>query len=125
MVAGNWKMHGTRATNKALLNELQQRISEDWAIDIAVFPPFVYISDVLRIVEGEAIAVGAQNVSAEAPGAFTGEVAAGMLKDLGCTHVIVGHSERRRDAGETDALVAAKLRRAGEWGLRPILCVGE
>jgi len=125
MVAGNWKMHGTRATNKALLNELQQRISEDWAIDIAVFPPFVYISDVLRIVEGEAIAVGAQNVSAEAPGAFTGEVAAAMLKDLGCTHVIVGHSERRRLYGEDDGVVARKFAAVLAAKMTPVLCVGE
>ena len=125
MVAGNWKMHGTRATNKSLLNELQQRISEDWAIDIAVFPPFVYISEVLRIVEGEAIAVGAQNVSAEAPGAFTGEVAAAMLKDLGCTHVIVGHSERRRLYGEDDGVVARKFAAVLAAKMTPVLCVGE
>ena len=125
MVAGNWKMHGTRAANKALLNELQQRVSEDWAIDIAVFPPFVYLSEVLRIVEGEAIAVGAQNVSAEAPGAFTGEVAAAMLKDLGCTHVIVGHSERRRLYGEDDGVVARKFAAVLAAKMTPVLCVGE
>jgi triosephosphate isomerase len=125
MVAGNWKMHGSRATNKALLNELQRRISEDWNIDIAVFPPFVYISEVMRIIEGEAILVGAQNVSAEAPGAFTGEVAAAMLKDLGCTHVIVGHSERRRLYGEDDGVVARKFAAVLAAKMTPILCVGE
>jgi triosephosphate isomerase (TIM) len=125
MVAGNWKMHGTRATNKALLNDLQRRVSEDWNIDIAVFPPFVYISEVMRIVEGEAIAVGAQNVSAEPPGAFTGEVAAAMLNDLGCTHVIVGHSERRRLYGEDDGLVARKFAAVLASKMIPILCVGE
>ena len=125
MVAGNWKMHGTRASNKALINDLQQRIADDWGIDVVVFPPYIYISEVMRQVEGDSIAVGAQNVCAEAPGAFTGEVAASMLADVGCTHVIVGHSERRRLYGEDDALVARKFAAVLAAGMQPVLCVGE
>jgi triosephosphate isomerase len=125
MVAGNWKMHGTRAANKALIEELQQRISEDWEIDVAVCPPFVYLADVMRLLEGDLIGVGAQNVCAEAPGAFTGEVAAAMLADIGCEFVIVGHSERRRLYAEDDALVARKCAAVQAAGMTPILCVGE
>jgi len=125
MVAGNWKMHGSRAANQVLLEELQSRVSEALPIDVAVCPPFVYLTEVLRQLEGDLIAVGAQNVSAEAPGAFTGEVAAAMLADVGCTLVIVGHSERRRLYGEDDTLVARKFVAAQTAGLTPILCVGE
>jgi triosephosphate isomerase (TIM) len=125
MVAGNWKMHGTRAANKALIEELQQRVSEDWKIDVAVCPPFVYLADVMRLLEGDLISVGAQNVCAEGPGAFTGEVAAAMLADIGCGFVIVGHSERRRLYGEDDALVARKFSAVQAAGMIPILCVGE
>ena len=125
MVAGNWKMHGSRAVNQGLLEELQSRVSEAWPIDVAVCPPFVYLTEVMRQLEGDLIAVGAQNVSAEAPGAFTGEVAAAMLADIGCTLVIVGHSERRRLYGEDDTLVARKFVAAQTAGLTPILCVGE
>ena len=125
MVAGNWKMHGTRAANKTLLNDLQRRLSEDWDIDVAVFPPFVYLTEVLRHIEGEALLVGAQNVSAESPGAFTGEIAAVMLKDIGCSHVIVGHSERRRLNGEDDGVVARKFAAVLAAKMTPVLCVGE
>jgi len=125
MVAGNWKMHGSRATNQTLVKALQRRVSEGWQIDMAVFPPFVYLTEVIRTLEGDLIEVGAQDVSAEAPGAYTGEVAAAMLADIGCTHVIVGHSERRRLYGEDDFLVARKFVAAQGAGLTPILCVGE
>ena len=125
MVAGNWKMHGTRASNKALVDELQRRMSEGWGIDVAVFPPYPYLTEVMRQVEGDAIAVGAQNVCAEAPGAFTGEVSAAMLSDIGCSHVIVGHSERRRLYGEDDAVVARKFAAVLAAGMTPVLCVGE
>ncbi len=125
MVAGNWKMHGSRALNHALLADLERSLESDWAIDVAVFPPYVYLTDALRALADAAIEVGAQDVSAETTGAFTGQVGASMLKDIGCSHVIVGHSERRRLNHEDDGLVARKFTAAQAAGLTPILCVGE
>jgi triosephosphate isomerase len=125
MVAGNWKMHGSRGANSALLTELELRIKADWPIDVAVFPPFVYLPDTIRVLKDSAIAVGAQDVCAETSGAYTGEVAAAMLKDVGCSHVIVGHSERRSWYHEDDALIARKTIVALGTGLAPVLCVGE
>jgi len=125
LVAGNWKMHGSRATNEALLAELEMSQKQDWPIDIAVFPPYVYLSDAARILEGSRIAIGAQDVCAESGGAFTGQVSASMLKDVGCSYVIVGHSERRRWYHEDDALVARKFAAVLQAHLTPVLCVGE
>jgi triosephosphate isomerase len=125
LVAGNWKMHGSRASNQALLAELEMSLKPEWPIDIAVFPPYVYLTDAVRMLEGGRIAVGAQDVCAESGGAFTGQVCASMLKDVGCTYVIVGHSERRRWYHEDDAIVARKFAAAQDAGLTPVLCVGE
>jgi triosephosphate isomerase len=125
MVAGNWKMHGSRASNAALLDELESSLETEWPMDIAVFPPYVYLSDAVRRLQDGRIAVGAQDVCAEAGGAFTGQVGAAMLKDVGCSYVIVGHSERRRLNHEDDALVARKFVAAQRAGLIPVLCVGE
>jgi triosephosphate isomerase len=125
LVAGNWKMNGSRAATAALLAELELRAKPQWAIDIAVFPPFVYLAEAHRAVEDGPIAVGAQDVCAEASGAFTGEVSAAMLKDIGCRAVIVGHSERRHWYHEDDALVARKFAAALSVGLMPVLCLGE
>jgi triosephosphate isomerase len=125
LVAGNWKMHGSRASNHALLAELEMSLKPEWPIDIAVFPPYVYLTDAVRMLEGGRIAVGAQDVCAESAGAFTGQVCATMLKDVGCTYAIVGHSERRRWYHEDDALVARKFAAAQHAGLTPVLCVGE
>src|SRR5271169_5371374 len=125
MVAGNWKMHGSRAANQTLLAELEMRLNLDWPIDIVVFPPYVYLADAARMLEDGRIAVGAQDVCAESGGAFTGQVSAAMLKDVGCSYALVGHSERRRWYHEDDALVARKFVSALEAGLTPILCVGE
>src|SRR3979409_1629700 len=125
MVAGNWKMHGSRAANQALLADLDMGLKVEWPIDIAVFPPYVYLSDAVRTLEGSRIAVGAQDVCAESGGAFTGQVSAAMLKDVGCSYVIVGHSERRRWYHEDDALVARKFAAALAADLTPVLCVGE
>jgi triosephosphate isomerase (TIM) len=125
MVAGNWKMHGSRAVNQALLGELEMSLKPEWPIDIVVFPPYVYLSDAVRMLEGGRIAVGAQDVCAESGGAFTGQVCASMLKDVGCTHVIVGHSERRRWYHEDDALVARKFAVVLAADLTPVLCLGE
>ncbi|MGO9627031.1 MAG: triose-phosphate isomerase, partial [Steroidobacteraceae bacterium] len=83
MVAGNWKMNGSRAANSALLADLERRLKPEWPIDVAVFPPYVYLADAVRMLDEGSIAVGAQNVCAETTGAFTGEVSAAMLKDVG------------------------------------------
>jgi triosephosphate isomerase len=125
VVAGNWKMHGSRRANKALLAELELQLQPQWQIDIVVFPPYVYLAEAVRLLAETAVAVGAQDVCAESDGAFTGQVSAAMLKDVGCRFVIVGHSERRRLYHEDDALVARKFSAVLGAGLTPVLCVGE
>src|ERR1700689_3613417 len=125
VVAGNWKMHGSRAANEALLGELGERVKPEWHVGVAVFPPYVYLAEAVRALEEADIDVGAQDVCAEPMGAFTGQVAASMLKDIGCRYVIVGHSERRRLYHEDDATVARKFAPALAVGLIPVLCVGE
>jgi triosephosphate isomerase len=125
IVAGNWKMHGSRTQNGALLEALLQPATIDDSVGCLVFPPFVYLGDVARGLSGSSIGLGAQDVCAEAQGAFTGEVSAAMLADVGCTHVLVGHSERRTLYGEDDALVARKYSAALGANLTPVLCVGE
>jgi triosephosphate isomerase (TIM) len=124
-IAGNWKMHGTRAENAELIEALLLGMPERPAADIAVCPPFVYLWEIARLLKSSSIAVGAQSTCAEAVGAFTGEVSAAMLKDVGCRYVIVGHSERRSLYKEDDALVARKFLAGRAQGLIPILCVGE
>jgi triosephosphate isomerase len=123
LVAGNWKMHTTRASAGALVNAIAA-IGIDGA-DVAIFPPYVYLAELVARHRADALAIGAQDVSEHAQGAYTGEVAAGMLKDIGVTHVLVGHSERRQYHAESSARVAAKFAQAQAAGLIPILCVGE
>jgi triosephosphate isomerase (TIM) len=118
-------MHGSRSANEALLAEIEQRLTPEWQIDVVVFPPYVYLADAVRLLDESDIAVGAQDVCAEPLGALTGQVAAVMLKDVGCRYVIVGHSERRRLYHEDDVLVARKFAAALQAGLTPVLCVGE
>jgi triosephosphate isomerase len=125
LVAGNWKMHGTRTENSVLVAAIVQGLSGEESVEVAVCPPFVYLADVVRAVKDTAVAVGAQNVCAEPMGAFTGEVAAAMLRDIGCRYVIVGHSERRQIYKEDDSLVARKFLAVQQQKLTPILCVGE
>jgi triosephosphate isomerase len=125
MVAGNWKMHGSRAESAALAGEIVRSNLGDSGPEVLVCPPFVYLWEVGRQLRDSNVALGAQDVCAEPVGAHTGEVSAAMLKDVGCTHVIVGHSERRALYGEDDALVARKFVAAQHEGLVPILCVGE
>jgi triosephosphate isomerase (TIM) len=124
LVAGNWKMNGSRAANASLVAPLVAAAAE-LACDVLVCPPAVYLTDVVAAAAGSRLAVGAQNLCAEPPGAFTGEIAAAMLRDVGVTHVLVGHSERRALYGETDEVVARKFLAAQAAGLIPILCVGE
>jgi len=122
LVAGNWKMHGSLAENAALLEALKPALA---GIEAVVCVPFPYLAQVQSVLAGTSIAWGAQNVSEQAKGAFTGEVSASMLLDFGCKYVIVGHSERRSLYGESDELVAKKYMAAQAAGLTPILCVGE
>jgi len=124
LVAGNWKMHGSRETIRALLDEIVAGTGEAGAL-CAVCPPFPYLAQVAERLRGTKVAWGAQNVSEHASGAYTGEVAASMLNEFGCRYVIVGHSERRQLYGESDAQVGAKYKAARAAGLTPIVCVGE
>lgn len=124
LVAGNWKMNGSLQSNSALLDGIL-RGRDGFSCDILVCVPFPYLAQAGAQLAGSSVAFGAQNVSEHAAGAFTGEVAASMLADLGCAYVIVGHSERRAMFGETDALVAAKCEAVLGAGMRPVLCVGE
>ncbi len=124
-VAGNWKMNGSAASNKALLEGIKAGLADATSTEVAVCPPFVYLRDVAGQLQGTAVALGAQNLSEQSAGAYTGEVSATMLVDLACRYVIVGHSERRAIYGESDALVAKKFAAARKAGLIPILCVGE
>ena len=117
-------MHGSRALNGALVESLLAGLGDDSATCV-ICPPFVYLLEVGRSLRGERVNLGAQDVCAEALGAHTGEVAASMLKDVGCDYVIVGHSERRAMYGDSDALVARKFAAVQAGGMIPILCVGE
>jgi triosephosphate isomerase (TIM) len=126
LVAGNWKMNGSRATNAALLSGLLEAASATAAgVEVVVCVPYPYLGQVGDALRGSAITWGAQNISEHESGAYTGEVAPGMLVDFDCRYVLVGHSERRALFGETDGQVAAKFRAARAAGLTPILCVGE
>jgi triosephosphate isomerase (TIM) len=122
LVAGNWKMHGSLAANRALMDALVAGVQ---GVECAVCVPFPYLAQAAERLKGTAIAWGAQNLSEHAQGAYTGEVSAAMLTDLGCRYVLVGHSERRQLYGETDAQAAAKFAAAQGAGLRPIFCIGE
>jgi triosephosphate isomerase len=124
LVAGNWKMHGSRTANRALLDGILKGLDRDGA-ECAVCVPFPYLSDVQQRLQATPVAWGAQNVSEHEKGAFTGETAASMLVEFGCRYVIVGHSERRQIYRETDAQVGAKYAAARKAGLTPIVCVGE
>jgi len=125
LIAGNWKMNGSRADNKSLLDGILAGISAVNTAGVAVCAPYIYLPDVAARLQGSPVAWGAQNVSTEGKGAFTGEIAASMLVDFHCRYVIVGHSERRTLFGETDAVVAKKYGVVLAAGMTPILCIGE
>jgi triosephosphate isomerase len=124
-IAGNWKMNLDRATAAELAKALAAQAGSFGDVEIAVFPPSVYIDAVREAAAGSKLGYGAQNFYHEGNGAFTGEISAAMLLDLGCKYVILGHSERRHVLGETDADVNKKVHAALAAGLVPIVCVGE
>jgi triosephosphate isomerase len=125
LVAGNWKMNGSLDSVKPLVEGIKAGMDAVTTAEMAVCPPYVYISVVAGLLEGSAIALGAQDVNDQESGAHTGEVAPNMLTDVGCKYAIVGHSERRSIYGESDAFTASKFAAARKAGLIPILCVGE
>jgi triosephosphate isomerase len=125
LVAGNWKMHGSLATNQRLLDALKAGLAGLSGAKFAVCAPFPYLPQVGQALAGTAIAWGAQTLSEHDTGAYTGEVSGPMLRDFGCRYVLVGHSERRSIYGERDPQVAAKFVAAQRAGVTPILCVGE
>jgi triosephosphate isomerase len=125
LVAGNWKMNGSRESIASLLNGIKGGMGEVTAAEVAVCPPFAYLRDVQDLLSGSAVAWGGQDLSIHESGAYTGEVAGSMLADFGCKYAIVGHSERRTYHKESNELVAEKFEAALASGLVPIFCVGE
>lgn len=125
LVVGNWKMHGTLAESRALATALREGLKRPRGVEVAVCPPFTSLVVVGELLAGGPIRLGAQNCHWEASGAHTGEISPPMLIELGCRYVLVGHSERRRELGETDAQINLKVQAALAHALTPVLCVGE
>lgn len=128
LIAGNWKMNGSRASIEALLKALAEGLESDPGIlshaDLAVFPPYVYLQDTKRLAPS-GVRLGAQDCAVVGEGAYTGDISVGMLADCGCDYVILGHSERRQYHEETDGQIAAKATMCYEKGLVAVICVGE
>lgn len=124
-IAGNWKMNNTREAAKALVAALKPLVADVTDVEIAVAPTFTCLQDVAEVLRGSNIELSAQNISYAAKGAYTGEISADMLKDVGCTHAIIGHSERRQFFGETDEGVSRRVRAALDNDIVPIVCIGE
>ena len=125
LCVGNWKMYGTLAEARPLATGVRDGLKRVKDVEVVLCPPFSALSTVGELLAGSAVVLGAPNCHPEASGAHTGEIAPPMLTELGCRYVILGHSERRREIGETDELVNRKVRAALAHGLTPILCVGE
>ncbi len=125
LIAGNWKMNKTPAETEEFIRSLVVGVKENEAVEVLLFPPFTSLQLAGRLLSEAGIALGGQNFHFETKGAFTGEISLAMLKDCGCTHVLVGHSERRALFREDDELLNRKLKAAISAGLLPILCVGE
>ena len=124
IIAGNWKMNMTPSEARALVEELKPLV-KDAKCEVVVCPPYVDLSAVSELIKGSNIRLGAQNIHWAEKGAFTGEVSANMLKELGVEYAIIGHSERRQYFGETDETVNARAKAAIAAGITPIICVGE
>jgi triosephosphate isomerase len=127
IVAGNWKMHKTLEESMALTTEIRGMVRDELRGDtqVILFPPFISMAGISRLLEGSAIGLGAQNCHWEDQGAFTGEISAGMIKSTGASYVLVGHSERRLYFGETNDQLAKKAKTAIRHGLKVVFCVGE
>ncbi|MBU2865032.1 triose-phosphate isomerase [Reinekea forsetii] len=123
LVAANWKMNGNKETVASLLTAFKSGMNG--SSDVAVFPPALYVAQAAELLKDTDIAYGVQNVSAEASGAFTGELSLSMVKEFDCQYVLIGHSERRELFGETDAQIAQKVKATLESGVIPMLCIGE
>jgi len=123
---GNWKMHKTRSEAYNFIKDLNKILgSRETSVEVGICPPFTLLETTARLLEGTTLALGAQNMHWEKEGAFTGEVSPLMLKDLNCSYVIIGHSERRQLFKETDEMICKKIAAAFRYELKPILCVGE
>lgn len=125
MIAGNWKMHKTRADGVALAEAVSCAAAEAEGVEVMIAPPFTALSEVGRAISAGPVMLGAQNIHPAEQGAFTGEISAAMLKDVGVSYVLTGHSERRHIMGESDAFIREKTAAALAAGLRPVLCIGE
>ena len=125
LVAGNWKMNGSSDANAELTDSILAGMPRSDSVKLLICPPYPYLAELAQKFAGSDLSLGAQNVSQHESGAYTGEVSPGMLRDIACEYVIVGHSERRAKMGETSDIVAAKFMAALSVGLTPILCVGE
>lgn len=124
LVVGNWKMNGTRASAESLTKGIIAGLGSNGA-ELAICVPYVYLAEVSELVKGTGLALGSQNVADKASGAYTGEISAAMLNEMGCKYAIVGHSERRTYYGDTNESVAERFSQAQAQGIIPILCVGE
>ncbi len=125
LVAGNWKMNGSNAANAELVDGIVAGMPQSDSVELLICPPFPYLAAMAAKLSGTGVALGAQNVSQHQAGAYTGETATSMLSDVGCTYVLVGHSERRGIMGESSEMVAAKFQAAQDAGLIAVLCIGE
>ncbi|MFH1260023.1 MAG: triose-phosphate isomerase [Elusimicrobiota bacterium] len=125
LLAGNWKMYKVSGEAVSLVEGLRKNLADVTEREVLVCPPFTALSAVQKVLSGSTIKLGAQNMSWESEGAFTGEISPAMLKDSGCSYVIIGHSERRQYFQETDETVNRKIKSALKFGLTPIVCVGE
>jgi triosephosphate isomerase len=125
IIAGNWKMHLVKQEADALINGILAGVESTGRTEVVLFPPFVYLEAAIRKTAGTRLGVGAQNIHDREQGAFTGEISAPMLKSIGCSHVIIGHSERRRYSSETDMDVNRKMKISLQQSLTPVLCIGE
>ena len=125
LVAGNWKLNGSLDSISELVSGIQEQLPSVKKAELAVCPPYIYLSHVQKLLEGSDISLGAQDCSNQESGTYTGEIAAAMVKEFACKYIIIGHSERRHVYGDTNEMVATKFAHVIKNGLTPILCVGE